>query len=145
MLAHTHTVCRSPSEETQKCGITPGRHNASGRCDHGGDGEKDKEKKRERDRYGPRSESDESARSLPGGWRLRGESCSRRRTFLLVDVGTLIPYSSLHSVCGCHGSFRHSCPSRWLHFWQSFSWIHGQTRLKFGGGGLELSCTGTIE
>jgi hypothetical protein len=40
MLAHTHTVWRSPTEETQKGGITPGRHNASGRCDHDGNGEK---------------------------------------------------------------------------------------------------------
>ncbi len=89
--------------------------------------------------------TNESARSLPGVGRLRGESCSRGRTLLLVDDGTLIPYSSPRSVCGCHGSFRHSCPSRWLHFWQSFSWIHGQTRLNFGGGGLDLSCTGTRE
>jgi hypothetical protein len=110
MLAHTHTVWRSPTEETQKCGITPGRHNASGRCDHDGDGEKEKKRKRGKE-IGTDlvlNPTNESARSFPGGWRLRGESCSRGRTLLLVDVGTLIPYSSPRSLCGCHGSFRHS-------------------------------------
>ena len=145
MLAHTHTVWRSPTEETQKGGITPGRHNASGRCDHDGNGEK-YIKKRERDRYGPRSESDERICQVVARWVKveRGELQSGTNA-LLVDVGTFIPYSSPRSVCVCHGSFRHSCPSRWPHFWQSFSWIHGQTHLKFGGGGLDLSCTGTSE
>jgi len=42
------SVWRSPTEEAQKCGITPGRHDASGRCDHDGDGEKNIKKEGKR-------------------------------------------------------------------------------------------------
>jgi len=81
MLAHTHTIGYLQLKSRKSAGRDHTRmpqvaHNASGRCD--GDGEKDDEKKRG-DRYGPRSESDESTGSLPGRSRLRGESCSRGR------------------------------------------------------------------